>query len=185
VSLTNVLPVLALAVLPALGHAQSLGDENPPAALSAESRIAPVSEPGEPLVITGTVFDGSGTKPVPGVVVFAYQTDAKGLYTPSGAARPPRLRGWVRTDAQGRYAFRTIKPGPYPGGGVPAHVHFVLSGAGHPRQEAEELRFEGGEYLTPEITEASRRAGRFGGVRPLVKGADGVWRCTFDLKLRG
>jgi protocatechuate 3,4-dioxygenase beta subunit len=184
VSFTKALPVLALAALPALSHAQSLGDENPPATLASEARIAPESEPGEPLVITGTVFDGSGRKPVPGVVVFAYQTDAKGLYTPSGAARPPRLRGWARTDADGRYTFNTIKPGPYPGGGVPAHVHFVLSGAGHPRQEAEELRFEGGEYVTAEIAEASRRAGRFGGVRPLVKGGDGVWRCMFDLRRR-
>ena len=35
---------------------------------------------------------------MPGVVVYAYHTDVKGLYTPSGAQRPPRLQGWARTD---------------------------------------------------------------------------------------
>jgi hypothetical protein len=117
-------------------------------------------------------------------VVYAYHTDIKGLYTPSGAARPPRLRGWARTDAEGRYEFRTIRPAPYPGDGPPAHVHFYLSGPGYPRQEAEELQFEGDRKVTQEIAERSRRAGRFGGVRPLTRGTDGVWRCTFDMRLR-
>ena len=158
--------------------------EPPPAAsLSWQARIAPADEPGEPMIVSGQVFDPSGREPVPGVVVYAYHTDIKGLYTPSGAQRPPRLHGWARTDADGRYEFRTIRPAPYPGGRSPAHVHFYVSGAGYPRQEAEELRFEGDRYLTAEIVDGARRLGRFGGVRPLTRGADGVWRCTFDMKV--
>jgi hypothetical protein len=34
------------------------------------------------------------------------------------------------------------------------------------------------------MAERSRRAGRFGGVRPLARGADGGWHCTFDMRLR-
>jgi protocatechuate 3,4-dioxygenase beta subunit len=160
--------------------------ESEPAAasLSSTARIAPADEPGDPLVIAGQVFDATGIHPVPDIVVYAYHTDIKGLYTPSGAARPPRLRGWARTDAEGRYEFRTIRPAPYPGNGPPAHVHFYLSGAGRARQEAEELVFVGDPKISSEMAERSRRAGRFGGVRPLTRGTDGAWRCTFDMRLR-
>ncbi|MCC7114110.1 MAG: intradiol ring-cleavage dioxygenase, partial [Burkholderiales bacterium] len=43
------------------------------------------------------------------------------------------FQGYGRTsaDAQGRYAFRTIRPVPY--GGRPAHLHFKLA---HPRASA-------------------------------------------------
>jgi protocatechuate 3,4-dioxygenase beta subunit len=155
----------------------------PPGPLSWQSRIAPPGEPGEPLVVAGQVFDPEGRAPVAGVIVYAYHTDIKGLYTPTGAQRPPRLQGWARTDAQGRYEFRTIRPAPYPGDGPPAHVHFHLSGAGYPQQEAEELRFEGDPKVSRDIAELSRREGRFGGVRPVTRGPDGVWRCTFDMQL--
>jgi protocatechuate 3,4-dioxygenase beta subunit len=156
----------------------------PAASLSWQARIAPSGEPGEPLVVSGQVFDPSGVKPVEGVVVYAYHTDIKGLYTPSGAQRPPRLQGWARTDADGRYEFRTIRPAPYPGNGPPAHVHFYLSGAGYPRQEAEELQFQDDAKVGADAAARSRREGRFGGVRPIARDADGAWRCTFDMKLR-
>ena len=159
--------------------------QDPPAAsLISKARIAPADEPGEPLVISGQVFDPTGLRPVVDVVVDAYHTDIKGLYTPSGAARPPRLHGWARTDAEGRYEFRTIRPAPYPGDGPPAHVHFHVSGAGYPRQEAEELVFVGDPKISSEMAARSRSAGRFGGVRPLTKEADGAWHCTFDIRLR-
>jgi protocatechuate 3,4-dioxygenase beta subunit len=136
-------------------------------------------------VISGQVFVADGIRPAADIVAYAYHTDIKGLYTLSGAARPPRLRGWARTDAEGRYEFRTIRPAPYPGNGPPAHVHFYLSGAGHPRQEAEELVFVGDPKISSEMAERSRRAGRFGGVRPLTRGADGAWHCTFDMRMLG
>jgi protocatechuate 3,4-dioxygenase beta subunit len=177
--------VAALAAVSALFAQPAHEDDPPESSLSWQARIAPASEAGEPMVVSGHVFDPDGRHPVAGIVVYAYQTDSKGLYTPAGGApRPARLRGWARTDATGRYEFRTIRPGPYPGGGVPAHIHFHLWGAGYPRQWAEELRFEGGPYVTTEMAEQSRKAGRFGGVRPVVRGEDGTWRCRFDMRVK-
>ena len=62
--------------------------------------------------------DAAG-KPVPGVDVFAYQTDQHGIYAAPGAADPWRLKGWAVTDAQGRFEFRTIRPAAYPSNTVP------------------------------------------------------------------
>ena len=58
-----------------------------PQTLAQTARIAPLAEPGEPMRIEGTVYDGEGDE-APGVIVYAYHTDATGVY-PSD----DRLRG--------------------------------------------------------------------------------------------
>lgn len=140
-------------------------------------------EPGEPLHVTGTVYGPDGSTPGAGVELYAYHTDAEGLYSETNDNTDPRLKATVRTGADGRYQLRTIKPAPYPGGGVPAHIHFRISGGGFSDQRAD-LNFEGDPYLSSRAIERSAQLGRFGPVRPLVKGDDGVWHVVFDLKLR-
>lgn len=96
-----------------------------PATMSATARIAPASEPGDPLVIDGRLLNTDGSAAAD-AVVFAYQTDRGGLYDEPG--RGPhswRLRGWARTDRDGRFTFETIRPGSYPGSSVRPHVHFT------------------------------------------------------------
>lgn len=106
-----------------------------PAAIGAVGRIAPESEPGVPLVVHGRVIP-----PTAGVVVFAYQTDAGGVYNVQGK-RGWRLRGWVRTDAGGRFELRTIRPGSYPNSRIPAHIHVTIDGPGLPRRWTDEIEF--------------------------------------------
>jgi protocatechuate 3,4-dioxygenase alpha subunit len=57
-----------------------------------------------PIAIEGAVLDGAGD-PVPDAMLEIWQADARGSY--SGAF------GWGRsgTDDEGRYSFRTVKPG--------------------------------------------------------------------------
>ena len=52
------------------------------------------------------------------------------------------------TDAEGRYAFRTVKPGAYPfrnqvNSWRPAHIHFSLSGSGFAQRLITQMYFEG------------------------------------------
>jgi protocatechuate 3,4-dioxygenase beta subunit len=81
---------------------------------------------GERMVLTGTVRTG-GWAPVAGATVTAWQTNAHGRYGPSRERQCCYLAATVRTDRQGRYAFATIVPAPYVGGGEP-HVHLQVDG---------------------------------------------------------
>lgn len=140
-------------------------------------------EPGEALHVTGTVYGEDGETPAAGVIVYAYHTDATGVYNEPNDNTNPRLKATVVTDARGRYELETIKPAPYPGGGVPAHIHFRLSGGGFPDQRRD-LNFEGDPYLSARAKERSAEQGTFGPVRPLERAEGGGWRVVFDMRLR-
>jgi protocatechuate 3,4-dioxygenase beta subunit len=153
-----------------------------PARLEAAGRIAPQDEPGTPLVIHGQVFAEDGRTPAVGAVIFAYHTDRSGLYDRAGS--PPhswRLRGWVRADSNGRFEFRTIRPGSYPGERVPAHVHFTAF-TGERRYHAGELRFEDDRLVTDHERAESTRDGEFGHVRP-VRREQGTEHVDFRIRL--
>ncbi|NOT33546.1 MAG: hypothetical protein HOP12_05165 [Candidatus Eisenbacteria bacterium] len=103
------------------------------------------------------------------LVMSVYHTDVRGYYGETSQAAPiARLHGWVRTDSLGRYEVRTIRPGAYPTGGIPAHIHFVVAG------RAEELQF------------SERRGGEstFATVRPVTRDRAGVDHVVRDFRLR-
>lgn len=95
---------------------------------------------GERIFVHGRVMDEGG-RPIPGALVEVWQANAAGRYRHKiddhDAPLDPNFSGAGRmiTDAEGRYCFKTIKPGPYPWGNHhnawrPAHIHFSLFGAG-------------------------------------------------------
>ena len=182
-------PSLVIAVLAVLYFAPGLlffyvaeGLDRCPEPPCHRAVLVPPGEPGEPLVVTGTVYRSDGETPAAGVTLYAYHTDAEGLYSETNDNTNPRLKATVRTDADGRYELKTIKPAPYPGGGVPAHIHYRLSGEGLAEQRFE-LHFKRDPYLSRPMKEHSERQGRFGSIRPLIRDGDG-WRCVYDLRLR-
>ncbi|WP_395064994.1 intradiol ring-cleavage dioxygenase [Paraburkholderia silvatlantica] len=103
--------------------------------------------PGTPALVHGRVLTTDG-EPVPNALLDVWQTADNGMYSGQDAAQPHgNLRGRYRTDAQGRYAIRTIVPVCYPiptDGPVgrmlnatgrhpwrPAHLHFMITAPGH------------------------------------------------------
>ena len=170
--------LVAVALTGGVGWAQRRVAMVAPVEALASAVVAAPEEPGERLVVEGTVVGADGRTLVVGASVYAYHTDAAGSYGPGGN-RDPRLRAYLRTDAQGRYRFETVKPGPYPGGGVPAHVHFHVAPPDGGGERVTEVVFAG----DPQVTERMRRSDDYA-VLPLDRGADGVLHCTYDLRLR-
>jgi protocatechuate 3,4-dioxygenase, beta subunit len=175
-----VIPLL----IPALAIAQSGPPPTPaaPTDVSSASMIAPLSEPGERLIVDGQVFAPDGVTPVAGIILYAYQTDSSGLYQ-NDAHHIARLHGWARTDAHGRFEFRTIRPAPYPNRSIPAHIHFHVWGGGYPLQWTEDLKFVGDPLLSPRDIADSRALGDFANIRPLTRSADGGWHCTVRFRI--
>lgn len=153
---------LAFAQCRATAAQQAPEVANAPANLSWQASIAGADEPGEGLVISGRVFAPDGETRVAGVTVYGYHTDATGHSTKTG----------------------TIRPAAYPGRSIPAHVHFILWGAGYPRQWVDELRFEGDSFVTPSMLREAAGAGKFAAVRPLERGADGALHCTVNFRVQ-
>lgn len=160
--------------------------ERDPAVISARTTLAGPAEPGERMRLEGRVLAVDGTTPAEGVVIYAHQTNAEGFYA-NGAPetewsrRHGRLRGWVRTSADGRYVFDTIKPAPYPGLTMPAHIHLFLGEPGRPPYYIDDVVFEGEFGVTPEYRAASELRGGDGVVR-LTREAD-VWVARRDIRL--
>jgi protocatechuate 3,4-dioxygenase beta subunit len=121
-----------------------------PATAPSRLVVAPKGEAGDPLVISGVVFKEDGRSPLAGASLYVYQTDAGGAYAANDARASdnPRLRGYLRTDAQGRYEFRTIRPGSYPGTRNPGHIHYHVNATGY-AERVFEIVFEG-DTLIPD-----------------------------------
>ncbi len=149
------------------------------------------SQAGDQLLLTGVIRQPDGT-PARDVVLYYYHTNLEGryLHDPSQprSMRPNELgqthgylRGWVRTGADGRYEIRTLRPGPYPGGDEPAHVHATLEEPGRPAYWIDDFVFDDDPLLTPEKRQRMElRAGS--GILRLTR-RDGVWVGERDLHL--
>jgi len=143
--------------------------------------VPPAGEPGVPLVVEGRVLRADGS-PASGVDVYVYQTDARGYYTPQGNDnRHPRLKGYLRTDDKGRYRVQTIRPGPYPESGPPAHIHYeVTTASGVQRFE---LVFEGDSRMTDTIRRQAAAHGEYTLCTPATDA--GVQQCrSADIYLK-
>ncbi|MEQ1903592.1 MAG: hypothetical protein ABL888_05370 [Pirellulaceae bacterium] len=92
--------------------------------------LARPEEPGEWLEIEGEVIDAD-KKPIAGAVVDVFGTDEKGNYHPTiEGESTPRLFGVLVADDEGKFSFRTIRPGPYPGTRNARHFHIWATAAG-------------------------------------------------------
>ena len=102
-----------------------------PSAINNIMNIAADKEPGDKMIIKGTIFKQDGKTPYQGVILYAYQTDNNGYYSKSGKEKGAqkwhgRLHGWCKTDQNGKYEIRSIRPAPYPNNRIPAHIHMVI-----------------------------------------------------------
>jgi protocatechuate 3,4-dioxygenase, beta subunit len=133
------------------------------------------TEKGQKLLVTGNVYKIDGKTPAPNVVIYYWQTDNNGYYSPKNgmdenAKRHGHIRGWVKSNKEGKYAIYTITPAPYPNDNIPAHIHTSIK---EPNIENEyyidEFIFDDDKLLTSEKRKALENRGGSGILRVLLK----------------
>lgn len=153
---------------------------------------------GTPIVVTGQVTDEDG-RPVRKALIEVWQANKWGKYDHpddvTQAPLDPNLKGWARmlTDNDGRYRFRSIKPGAYPNPGYdnwmrPPHIHYSIFAAGLMQRLITQLFFPGEELndidpILNGVEDLDARASLV--ARELPAGADGSLCFAFDIVLRG
>lgn len=161
-------------------------EEREPADLSSSLALAGAEEPGERMRLSGRVLAVDGVTPVEGVVIYAHHTNADGLYANGSnetqwSRRHGRLRGWVKSDAEGRWSFDTIKPAPYPDMTMPAHVHLFIQEPGRPPYYIDDVVFDG-EFRVDDGYKARQELRGGSGIVRLAQ-ADGVLTAVRDITL--
>jgi protocatechuate 3,4-dioxygenase beta subunit len=168
-----------------LSDQRTFGVPGAPSNLSWKTKVVGDDEPGEPLVMSGRVLDAKSMKPLEGITLYVYQTDQTGHYTQDGNDDPhhPRLRGWMRTDAEGRYEFQTIKPGPYPHRVTPTHIHISYAGPHRPEDWIDDFWFAGDPRINAETMKLMTGRGGGNPIIILQRDAYGILRGVRDIKL--
>lgn len=143
-------------------------------------------EKGEKLTISGTIYQKDGKTPASNVILYIYHTDNDGLYKASPnqkkAKRHGRLRGWMKTDATGRYQFTTIKPATYPNTRFLAHIHPTVKEPDKNEYWIDDFVFADDPNMTEkEKNNMQNRGGN--GIISLTKNKDGVWVGKRDIIL--
>lgn len=155
---------------------------------------------GERIVVEGRVLDEDG-RPVPNTLLEVWQANAAGRYVHKRDQHPapldPNFHGAGRcvTDAEGRYRFVSIKPGPYPWANHynawrPAHIHFSLFGPSFLTRLVTQMYFPGDPLLpldpiyngTPDEAARKRLISEFSLDLTVPNVATGY---RFDIVLRG
>lgn len=158
-----------------------------PQQMDWQTTIASAAEPGERMEITGIIYRVDGKTPAPGVILYVYHTDARGLYSPAQdeagpARRHGHLRGWMKTNERGEYKFISIRPAPYPNSRGPAHIHASVKEADKNEYYIDEYLFDDDPAVTREPRPRVENRGG-SGIIHLAKNSAGAWVGKRDIVL--
>lgn len=147
-----------------------------PATINYSDTSTGWEEEGQKLLVTGTAYKPDGKTPAGNVILYYWQTGNNGLYTQGpGMDKKARahghIRGWVKTDEEGKYAIYTVRPAPYPGESLPAHIHIIVK---EPELQNEyyidDVNFDDDKLLIPHLKKyPQENRGGSGIVRVLLK----------------
>jgi protocatechuate 3,4-dioxygenase beta subunit len=134
------------------------------------------NEKGQKLIVTGTVFHLDGKTPAKDIIMYYWQTDNYGTYSLKAGMdertkRHGHLRGWVKTDVNGNYTIKTIRPAPYPNDVMPAHIHLSIKEPDLDNEYyTDEINFDDDKLLIPHFKKyPQENRGGSGIVRVLLK----------------
>jgi len=160
------------------------GAVSAPANVSWRTVLSDERDKGEPIEISGVVYKPDGKTVAPNTLIYLYHTDFEGYYgRPSDIHRHGKYRDWMLTGSDGRYAFRTIKPAPYPENRFAAHIHMTLTSQSMREDWVDSILFEGDKLISPRERETAGRKGGFNPILSFAKGENGLLTATRNIQL--
>ena len=155
---------------------------NPPSI--SNNQLAPVSEPGTKLIISGRVMNLDCSQIIPNTVIDIWHANDAGAYDNTGGYH---LRGKTTSNAHGFYIFETIKPGRYLNGATyrPSHIHFKITPPSFPTLTTQ-LYFQGDPYIAGDAA-ASVTSGTFDATPRIINltNNNGTLEGTWDIVVSG
>lgn len=155
--------------------------------LNAADTLPDFNDKGPKLLVTGTIFNKDGKTPAKDVILYIYHTDQTGEYPTKGnesgwAKRHGYIRGWIKTGADGKYSFYTLRPAAYPGRQNPEHIHPIIKPPGYAAYWIDEYLFEDDPILS--TREKNSQPGRGGkGIVKTTKNSQGMQVAKRDIIL--
>jgi len=144
------------------------------------------NETGPKIEIRGVIYKPDGKTPAPGIILYVYHTDQRGLYSTKGnekgwAKRHGYIRGWIKTNGKGEYRFYTLVPASYPNSTNPKHIHPVLKEPGYSEYWIDEFLFDDDPLLPAKERNKSQPVGGNGILKTEMK--DGMLRAIRNITL--
>jgi protocatechuate 3,4-dioxygenase beta subunit len=120
--------------------------------------------PGPKIEVSGVIYASNGITPAKDVILYVYHTDQTGVYPTLGdetgwGKRHGYLRTWLKTNAQGQYAFYTLRPASYPGRTAPAHIHATIKEPDKSPYWIDEYLFDDDPILSREERSSQQQRG--------------------------
>ncbi len=144
------------------------------------------NDAGPKVEISGIIFKADGKTPAPGVILYIYHTDQKGIYATKGnekgwAKRHGYLRGWIKTNDKGEYKIYTLVPASYPNSNNPKHIHPIIKEPGFTEYWIDEFVFDDDPLLPKNERNRTNPVGGGGVLKTEIK--DGMLRATRNIIL--
>jgi protocatechuate 3,4-dioxygenase alpha subunit len=153
---------------------------------------------GQHILFTGSVLE-EGNRPIRNAIVEIWQPDANGVFRhpldPHSEEADPGFRGWgrARTDAEGRYSFRTVLPGACAseeGAKRCPHLNLMVLAIGLTRRLVTTVFFADAPESASDpvldcVADPARRARMFATRDKLGNGADALPVYGFEIVTRG
>lgn len=143
-------------------------------------------EKGNKLLVTGKVLKADGKTPASNVVLYLYHTNAEGIYPTKGNEkgwdrRHGYLRGWLKSNEEGKYSFLTTRPGAYPGRNNPEHIHITIKEPGINEYWIDDFHFDDDPILTAEMRKQFQNRGGNGIIKTTT--VNGIMSAKRDIVL--
>ena len=140
------------------------------------------------LKITGTIYENDGTTPAKNVMLFIHHTDENGNFElkRQNKKRYVHHRGWVKTDADGKYTFYTFVPGKYMYSNKLKQILPIVKEPNKPEYKIETFLFDDDPQLTGKcrtkveetnpnrILKLGKKEGLFIAKRDIILGKEGT-----------